>query len=141
MIVRFMLQLMKIQLDNIQLHLRRKKNGILMKLKHFVRHQLLKIFLINKINHCKILTSSIIVTVCFFFRALTNNVDRLLQILELQLQIDMKYCSWNDYLLKNVIIIGRSGSGKKTVVGECCQRLWNKYLIYYKFIDCLSFKG
>ncbi len=72
---------------------------------------------------------------------MTNNVDRLLQILELQLQIDMKTSSWNDYLLKNVIITGRSGSGKKTVVGECCQRLWNKYLIYYKFIDCLSFKG
>ncbi|CAF1062568.1 unnamed protein product [Adineta steineri] len=73
--------------------------------------------------------------------ALTNNIDRLLQILELQLQIDIKKSSWNDYLLKNVIITGRSGSGKKTIVGECCQRLWNKHLIYYKLVDCLSFKG
>ncbi|CAF3272151.1 unnamed protein product, partial [Rotaria sp. Silwood2] len=73
--------------------------------------------------------------------ALTNSVDRLLQILELQLQIDLKKSSWNDYLLKNVIITGRSGSGKKTVVGECCERLWNKHLIYYKFVDCLTFKG
>ncbi len=40
-----------------------------------------------------------------------------------------------------MIITGRSGSGKKTIVGECCQRLWNKHLIYYKFIDCLSFIG
>ncbi|CAF3602608.1 unnamed protein product [Rotaria sordida] len=73
--------------------------------------------------------------------ALINNVDRLLQILELQLQIDLKKSSWNNYLLKNVIITGRSGSGKKTIIGECCQRLWNKHLIYYKFVDCLSFKG
>ncbi len=82
-------------------------------------------------------------TVKFFCvcRALTNNVDRLLQILELQLSIDMKNSSWNDYLLKNVIITGRNGSGKKTIIGECCQKLWNKHLVYYKFIDCLTFKG
>ncbi|CAM4928388.1 unnamed protein product [Rotaria socialis] len=73
--------------------------------------------------------------------ALSNYIDRLLRILELQLQINIKTSSWNDYLFKNVIITGRSGSGKKTVVGECCQRLWNKHLVYYKFVDCLSFKG
>jgi Cdc6-like AAA superfamily ATPase len=68
-------------------------------------------------------------------------VDRLLQILELQLQIDLKKSAWNDYLLKNVIVTGRSGSGRKTIIGECCQRLWNKHIIYYKLVDCLSFKG
>ena len=75
------------------------------------------------------------------FSLLTNDIDRLLQILEFQLQIDINNSSWNDYLIKNVIITGRNGSGKKTIVNECCQRLWNKYLIYYKFIDCLTFKG
>ena len=77
----------------------------------------------------------------FSSRALTNNVDRLLQILELQLQMDVKSSAWNDYLLKNVIVTGRNGSGKKTIVSECCQRLWAKNLVYYKFVDCLTFKG
>jgi DNA replication protein DnaC len=79
--------------------------------------------------------------ISFICRALTNNIDRLLQILEFQLQIDTKNPSGNDYFSKNVILTGRSGSGKKTVAAECCQRLWEKYLIYYKFLDCLSFKG
>ncbi|UJR08584.1 hypothetical protein I4U23_012843 [Adineta vaga] len=73
--------------------------------------------------------------------ALQSNLDRLLQILELQLRLDIKLAIQNDYFLKNVIITGRNGSGKKSIVGECCQRLWKRHLIYYKLVDCLSFKG
>ena len=74
-------------------------------------------------------------------RALASYVDRLLPILELQLRIDRTKSSLMDDLLKNVLITGRSGSGKKTIIGECCQRLWSQHLIYYKFVDCLGFKG
>lgn len=63
----------------------------------------------------------------------TSTTDRLVQILELQFQ--------NDYLLKNVIVTGRNGCGKKTIVNEACQRLWTKDLVFFKHIDCLSFKG
>ena len=79
-----------------------------------------------------------------FYRGLSNKIDHLLQILELQLKITGKNCSnqWMDqFLMKNILVTGRNGSGKKTVVGECCQRLWAKHLIYYKFVDCLTFKG
>ncbi|CAF1614320.1 unnamed protein product, partial [Adineta ricciae] len=73
--------------------------------------------------------------------ALQSHIDQLLQIFELQLQLETKTSTWNDYLLKNVIITGRSGTGKKSVVGECCQQLWRRHLVYYKLVDCLSFKG
>jgi len=63
----------------------------------------------------------------------TNTSDRLVQILESQFQ--------NEYLLKNVIVTGRNGSGKKTILNETCQRLYTKDLVFYKHIDCLSFKG
>ena len=66
-----------------------------------------------------------------------HNIDRLLQILDFQFQLERPSSS----LLKNVLVTGRSGSGKKTIVGECCQRLWTKHLIYYRLVDCLTFKG
>ena len=47
----------------------------------------------------------------------------------------------SSFLLKNVLVTGRSGSGKKTIVNECCQHLWTKHLIYYRLVDCLAFKG
>lgn len=70
-----------------------------------------------------------------------DDLHRLLKIVQVQLELDGK--SWNcvDDLIKNVFVVGRSGTGKKTIVRRCCQMLWNESLVYPKFVDCLSFKG
>lgn len=134
---------MKNSWDNIRLRLKRKKNGISVKSKHSVRRQSLRTSSIHNSNSLrKILWAyQLILQFHLRYRALQSHIDRLLQILELQLQLETKTSTWNDYLLKNVIITGRSGTGKKSVVGECCQQLWRGQLIYYKLVDCLSFKG
>lgn len=141
-IIRSISLLMKKPLEIILLLTKSEKNGNTMKLKHFDRCLLSRIFSINPNN----LRKSMPVErewwwSHFHSSALTKNIDRLLQILELQFQLDPRSSTWNDYLFKNVIITGRNGSGKKSIVGECCQRLWNKHLIYFKFLDCLTLKG
>ena len=142
-IVRSISRSMKKRWDNIRLSMKRRRNGNLMKSRHFDRRLWLRIVSVNPNNLRKIdhTTKTIDNHIDFLSSALTKSIDRLFQILEFQFQLDPRSSTCQDYLFKNVIITGRNGSGKKSIVSECCQRLWNKHLIYFKFLDCLTLKG
>ncbi|CAF0731088.1 unnamed protein product [Didymodactylos carnosus] len=74
-------------------------------------------------------------------RGMEIYTEHLLSIFELQLHYNT-HSIWTDHnSLRNVLITGRSGSGRKTILLHCCQHLWLKHLIYYKLVDCLTFKG